>query len=238
MGERSDIAGKRRRMAPEDRREAILDAAQALFTARGWEAVTIADVLAAAGISKGGFYHHFASKEDLLTGIVLRMTVQGLDAAEAARRRAGGDALARLNAFLRGAMRWKARNSGTIRFVADAMSKPGNDLLYLRMMEATAKAVRPVMQGLIAEGVAQGRFDVVDPDLTAELILAMTQGQKRALEEALAATGGDVASAADLLEARTRAEGAICDRLLGLPRGSVQLSHSDDFRQMLARLCA
>lgn len=43
-----------RRMTPDARREAILDAAHGLFTERGWDAVTIADVLEAARISKGG----------------------------------------------------------------------------------------------------------------------------------------------------------------------------------------
>ncbi|MCP3879140.1 MAG: helix-turn-helix transcriptional regulator, partial [Sulfitobacter sp.] len=47
-------------MAPAVRRDLILDAAQALFMERGWDAVTIADVQEVAGISRGGFYHHFA----------------------------------------------------------------------------------------------------------------------------------------------------------------------------------
>ena len=37
-----------------------------LFLSRGWDAVTIADVLDAAGISKGGFYYHLTAKDDLL----------------------------------------------------------------------------------------------------------------------------------------------------------------------------
>ena len=53
LGDGSKAA--RKRMAPEDRREAILNAAQALFMERGWEAVTIAEELGEAGICKGGF---------------------------------------------------------------------------------------------------------------------------------------------------------------------------------------
>ena len=83
----SNMPKVRRRLAPDERREAILDAAQALFIQQGYDAVTIADVLDAAGISKGGFYHHFTAKEDLLTGIVGRMTQQALAVAGAARER-------------------------------------------------------------------------------------------------------------------------------------------------------
>ncbi|RYE74646.1 MAG: TetR/AcrR family transcriptional regulator [Hyphomicrobiales bacterium] len=57
----------------DDRRNEILDGAQALFFERGYERTTVNDVIARVGISKGGFYHHFAAKEDLLEGITARL---------------------------------------------------------------------------------------------------------------------------------------------------------------------
>lgn len=44
---------------------AIEDAASSLFRERGVDAVTIADVMAAAGLTHGGFYGHFPSKDAL-----------------------------------------------------------------------------------------------------------------------------------------------------------------------------
>jgi TetR/AcrR family transcriptional repressor of nem operon len=49
----------------ENRRK-ILDAAGALFRARGFDAVTVADVMKAAGLTHGGFYGHFKSKDNLI----------------------------------------------------------------------------------------------------------------------------------------------------------------------------
>jgi TetR/AcrR family transcriptional repressor of nem operon len=49
-------------------RQAILDAAGRLFRERGFEAVTVADVMQAAGLTHGGFYGHFKSKDDLIAG--------------------------------------------------------------------------------------------------------------------------------------------------------------------------
>ena len=43
----------------------IVAAAGNLFRSRGYEAVGIADVMKAAGLTQGGFYKHFASKEAL-----------------------------------------------------------------------------------------------------------------------------------------------------------------------------
>lgn len=224
-------------MVPEERREAILDAAQALFMERGWEAVTVADVLEAAGISKGGFYHHFTAKEDLLSGIVVRMTKQVIAVAETARRKAAGDALAKLNAFMAGSVRWQDDNVAEMRFFADVLTKPGNDILYRRIFDATAEAVVPVLENLIAEGKTDGAFDVPDSRVTAEVIVGLSHGRRQVLEDAVARTSsGDLDGAARHLDDRMRAEGAICDRLLGLPQGSVVLSGPQDHRRMLVGL--
>ncbi|TCQ99095.1 TetR/AcrR family transcriptional regulator [Neorhizobium sp. JUb45] len=44
----------------------ILDSASRLFREQGFEAVTIADVMKDAGLTHGGFYGHFRSKDDLI----------------------------------------------------------------------------------------------------------------------------------------------------------------------------
>jgi AcrR family transcriptional regulator len=47
-------------------RARVLDAAVELFAQQGYDGTSVAQVVAAAGVAKGGFYHHFASKEALL----------------------------------------------------------------------------------------------------------------------------------------------------------------------------
>lgn len=49
-----------------ENRARILEAASQLFRERGFEAVTVADVMKAAGLTHGGFYGHFESKDDLV----------------------------------------------------------------------------------------------------------------------------------------------------------------------------
>ena len=50
----------------EANRQRILEAAGRLFRERGFEAVTVAEVMQAAGLTHGGFYGHFKSKDDLI----------------------------------------------------------------------------------------------------------------------------------------------------------------------------
>jgi AcrR family transcriptional regulator len=47
-------------------RQRVLDAAVDLFARQGYDGTSVAQVIAQAGVAKGGFYHHFASKEALL----------------------------------------------------------------------------------------------------------------------------------------------------------------------------
>jgi TetR/AcrR family transcriptional repressor of nem operon len=68
---------------PEDHkartREKIVEAAAAAFRAGGVEGVGLEDVMARAGLTHGGFYAHFASKEELLRAAVEHASHQTVD---------------------------------------------------------------------------------------------------------------------------------------------------------------
>lgn len=48
----------------------ILEESSRLFREHGFDAVTVADVMQAAGLTHGGFYGHFASKDALIAAVV------------------------------------------------------------------------------------------------------------------------------------------------------------------------
>jgi AcrR family transcriptional regulator len=50
-------------------RQRILAAAVDLFAEHGYDATSVSQVINRAGVAKGGFYHHFASKDDLLYAV-------------------------------------------------------------------------------------------------------------------------------------------------------------------------
>src|SRR5579872_4983166 len=58
------------REAPVDSRQEILRTAARLFQQRGYDATSMNDVAAALKLSKGGLYHHFQSKDEILFEIM------------------------------------------------------------------------------------------------------------------------------------------------------------------------
>jgi AcrR family transcriptional regulator len=60
----------RQRLAPEERREAILDAALSTFSDLGYSQATLNDVADRLGVTKGCLYHYFESKEKLLVDLI------------------------------------------------------------------------------------------------------------------------------------------------------------------------
>ncbi len=59
-----------------ENREAILRAAGRLFRQRGFEAVSVAEVTKAAGLTHGAFYGHFNSKDDLIAQTLAHLLEQ------------------------------------------------------------------------------------------------------------------------------------------------------------------
>ena len=74
MAEQSEQPGRQGRRGPYAsgiaRREEIVKAALELFAARTYDAVSLREVGAKAGITHTGVRHHFASKEELLTAVL------------------------------------------------------------------------------------------------------------------------------------------------------------------------
>ena len=66
----------------EEKRREMLVVAERLFCLKGYDATSIQDILDVLQISKGGFYHYFASKEALLESIFLTRAEHAVALAE------------------------------------------------------------------------------------------------------------------------------------------------------------
>lgn len=74
-------------------RERIIEVAARLFRERGFEGIGVAELMNFAGLTHGGFYGHFASKEDLMAQACARALEGSLDALHQVAERGGENAL-------------------------------------------------------------------------------------------------------------------------------------------------
>lgn len=75
-------------------RERVLDMAARLFRERGFDGIGVADLMKSAGLTHGGFYGQFASKEDLMAEACSRAFQSAGGGLQRAVESSGGDPLA------------------------------------------------------------------------------------------------------------------------------------------------
>lgn len=87
-------------MTDKSTHDQIVEAADRLFYRQGYEHTSFADIAAAVRISRGNFYHHFKSKDEILQAVIqlrIRKTQQMLERWEAE----GEDPVQRIQCFVR-----------------------------------------------------------------------------------------------------------------------------------------
>jgi TetR/AcrR family transcriptional regulator, transcriptional repressor for nem operon len=86
--------------AAENSRTRLLTATIDLVRSQGYAATRVEDVCAAAGVTKGSFFHHFASKEDLAIAAAGQWNERAVQLFAAAPYTAETDPLARLLGYV------------------------------------------------------------------------------------------------------------------------------------------
>ena len=67
------------RLDPRERRDQILDAANALFAERAYDQVSVEDIASSAGVTRGLVHHYFGGRKDVYIGLLERLGAQRED---------------------------------------------------------------------------------------------------------------------------------------------------------------
>jgi TetR/AcrR family transcriptional regulator, cholesterol catabolism regulator len=204
------------------RRAELLDQALALFLERGYENVSLNDLLAAAGTSKGAFYHYFPSKEALVTALAQRSAAEAFEALSPVFAQPGKNALDRLNAGLRASYQVKVAMGAPEQIAAmTSLLKPQNQALFGRIVTIWEDLFRPVLTEVITQGVHEGVFDTFDPEGVGDMIQGFAASMQTNLVHVLNAPDAKSRrKAIDDSVKRLKLYGIATDRILGLPDGS------------------
>jgi TetR/AcrR family transcriptional regulator, cholesterol catabolism regulator len=223
---------------PDIRRAELLDRATALFVQHGYDNVSLNDLIAAVGVSKGAFYHWFPSKDELITALAERSARDQFAAIEEAIARCGGTALDRLNALLQAGFDVKMRMGAPEHLAAMAsLLRPENAHLYGRIVAVSEDLVRPLLARVISDGVREGVFRTFDADGVADMILGLSARVNANVVQIVDAADQSARDhGVDVLTSRLELHGLAVDRILELPDGSLNVLDRAQVETMVAAL--
>lgn len=120
-------------------REKILHSAARLFTRNGFEKVSINDVMQQAGLTRGAFYKHFASKSELYSEAI----VYGARKVAAERKSRATDMKAVLEAYLSRDHVETVDDACPLAFLVSDIAQQGNidQKAYQQVLEGLVKAL-------------------------------------------------------------------------------------------------
>lgn len=151
----------------EVRKEEILDAAEKLFAAKGFDNTSTGDILDAVGIARGTLYYHFKSKEDILDGVIQRITGRLMQNAGEIIRQKELPVLERLTKAIM-SLNVESKIGHEI---MEQVHRPQNALMHQKMQTTLLAGINPILTELVEEGIQQGICHTQYPESMVEMII-------------------------------------------------------------------
>ncbi len=204
------------------RREAFVEAAQRLMTAKGYEQMSIQDVLDALEASRGAFYHYFDSKQALLEAVIDRMVDQGLAAVQPVVRDASLPAAAKLREVFSAIGRWKTARKPLVLALLEVWLSDHNAIVREKFRRTMVGRLADMLEPIIQQGIDEGMFRADSASATARVLVMLLLGfQDVAMELFLDRQAGRI-ELADV-ERTFASYTDSFERILGAPAGSIDL---------------
>jgi AcrR family transcriptional regulator len=158
------------------KRDAFIDAAQRVLARKGYDQMSVQDVIDDLGTSKGAFYHYFDSKTGLLDAIVDRMVENGIARYGPIVVDPDRSALEKFEAFFAGIADYKAEQRELILRTMTTWLSEENTIVREHFRRGIVVRLRPLLCAIVRQGVDEGTFDVRSPDATAGVLVALLLG--------------------------------------------------------------
>jgi AcrR family transcriptional regulator len=205
-----------------ERRNDILDVAERLIYTKGYEQMSIQDILDELNISKGAFYHYFDGKSDLLEALVDRI----IDAANQKLIPIVEDpnlsALDKLQRYFDVAMRWKIERREFVIQLLRVWYSDHNAIVRQKIWRTRMREAIGSFVAIFEQGIREGALDILHPEEIGPMVMALFQSLVDALMELLLAEP----LPEDALQRAERiidAYNGALERLLGAPAGAIRL---------------
>lgn len=205
----------------ETRKQEFLGAAVRLFVEKGYEKTSINDIITAVGVTKGSFYYHFQSKEDIVSVVILGLSQGVVEQVRAVHERTGLSAPAKLISIISSILGYRAEQKTRYNALYSILGREENHVLATRFQSGVEEATLPMVTDIVSQGKAEGSLDVADPHRTAALFLKLSSLYKnemaRMYYEGSVVANGEIALEFDFWQ-------DTLERIVGAEKGSIPLA--------------
>ncbi|HXN78400.1 MAG TPA: TetR/AcrR family transcriptional regulator [Candidatus Dormibacteraeota bacterium] len=211
------------------RRDAFLDVAQRLVQTKGYEAMSIQDVLDELEASKGAFYHYFDSKQALLQAVVERFADGAMASLAPVLDDPDLPALTKLERVFAGIASLKAEQKELMLAIIEVWNSDGNAIVREKVRRLSERIMIPLFTAVVQQGLDEGTLQVDSPDLTAAVLVSLMLGfQQQAADLFIARESGAVTF--EVVQRSVAAHTEAFERILGIPKGSLTLTDEKTLR--------
>ncbi len=212
------------------RRDAFLDAAQRLIGTKGYERLSIEDILDEIGVTKGAFYYYFDSKAALLEGLVERLGAGALAQARPALDDPSKTALEKFEAFIGGVAAYEIDRRDLILGYLQSWTSDGNAALREKLRRGLVPRLQPALERIVRQGIDEGVFAVAAPEDTARVLVSLWQGMGDDTADLMLSVLSGTAPY-ETFEGRFHAYVEALERILGARPGSLKFPDLTLLRQ-------
>lgn len=159
----------------EETRGRILQAATECFSRSGYDATGVAEICAAAGVSKGAFYHHFPTKQAVFIEL-LNFWLAGLDARFDAIRADAASVPEALRSMVRIARPFFVDARGQMPIFLEFWTQAMRDPLLWEKTVEPYRRYEDYFSGLVRAGIAEGSLRPVNPETASRAIISLAIG--------------------------------------------------------------
>lgn len=206
----------------ELRKEAIMKTAEKLFFEKGYGETSIQDILDALSISKGGFYHYFDSKNALLEEICRQRSARDIERLRAELFSGKFTPVQKLNLLLSALNLFDREEPAYSALVLKVSYVDGDVHFRDQLRTYMLDSLRPMVDEVLREGMADGCFFTRNPGQLGRLILMLGYDVNDEVCRILAAQSDNpdcVIHIMDLMDAYRESIESLC----GAPFGSILL---------------
>ena len=204
------------------KRAQILDAAEQLFFEKGYDRTSVQDILDALGMSKGGFYHYFDSKEAVLRAVSERRAEARFEHLSAELYGIRRSPIDRLNLLLGMANLYEREDLRFATMMLKLCYIDGDAAMREHRRRILLDRLAPYVADVIGEGMADGSFHARHPMELGKLLLLLALDADEEACTTLARQSGNPDALIDMLELMNAWREAAED-LVGAPFGSIRL---------------